>query len=66
MMKSISTKPDAKLTKEQQEFQKDVFLTWKILEKYANALGNLISFTKIDTRKQGKTFIQMMAYLNGY
>jgi hypothetical protein len=51
MMKSISTKPDAKLTKEQQEFQKDVFLTWKILEKYANALGNLISFTKIDTRK---------------
>lgn len=47
-------------------FAKDVYLTWKILEPYSSALSNLVQYTKIDTRKQGNTFIDMYRYRLGY
>ena len=36
------------------------------LQEKAKYLSNLVQFTKIDTKKQGKTLIEQRAYLNGY
>lgn len=48
------------------EFQQKVFITYKALEPYMNSLNELVQFTKIDTRKQGNTFIAMHNYLSKY
>lgn len=48
------------------DFQKDVYKAWLSLEKYSVALSNLVQHTKIDTRKQGKTIIETLKYLDGY
>ena len=48
------------------EVQKTVFYAWKTLEKYAMALAALVKYTKIDTSKEGKTFLEMYDYYNGY
>lgn len=48
------------------EFAKRVYLAWKILEPYALSLSNLVQYTKIDTRKQGNTFIDLRRYEKGY
>lgn len=48
------------------DLQRDVFYAWTVLEKYAQALNKLVQYTKIDTRKQGKNFIETAAYLYGY
>ncbi len=45
---------------------KSVYLAWKSLEPYALSLSNLVQYTKIDTRKQGNTFIDMRRYELGY
>lgn len=47
-------------------FQVSCYIAWKCLEKYSNALNGLVQYTKIDTRKQGKNFLEMQAYLRGY
>ena len=44
------------------EVQRDVFYAWKTLEKYSIALGNLVQKTKIDTKKQGKSFLAIYKY----
>lgn len=46
--------------------QQQVFFAWKSLEKYATALGSLVQHTKIDTRKHGKSIIEINRYLDGY
>lgn len=56
----IFTDPKAK------EFQIKCYIAWKSLEPYSNALNSLVQYTKIDTRKQGKNFLEMSAYLAGY
>lgn len=48
------------------EVQKTIFYAWKTLEKYSIALSTLVQYTKIDTCKQGKTFIEMYRYLDMY
>lgn len=48
------------------EFQVKCYIAWKLLEPYSNALNNLVQYTKIDTRKQGKNFLEMRSYLYGY
>lgn len=48
------------------EVQKNVFYAWKTLEKYSIALSTLVQYTKIDTSKQGKTFLEMYRYLDMY
>ena len=48
------------------EVQVKVYLAWKALEKYAIALGNLVQRSKIDTRKHGKTFLEIRKYLYDY
>lgn len=48
------------------DVQRNVFYAWKILEKYSIALGDLVQHTKIDTRKHGKTLIEINQYLDAY
>jgi len=43
-----------------------MFFAWKALEKYAIALGNLVQTTKIDTKKQGKSLLEVYNYYNKY
>lgn len=51
---------------EAKKFQIDCYIAWKALEPYSNALNSLVQYTKIDTRKQGKNFLEMRSYLAGY
>lgn len=72
LYKQIALHPNAKTvtvngkTYDVWKEQQDVFYAWKSLEKYMNALNKLVQYTKIDTRKHGKTFIEINAYLANY
>lgn len=50
----------------EQDAQEMVFFAWKALEKYAAALGALVQHSKIDTRKHGKSLIEIANYRDGY
>ena len=68
VLKEIATHPGAKevtvngVKYNVREIQRDVFYAWKTLEKYSIALGNLVQKTKIDTKKQGKSFLAIYKY----
>lgn len=68
VLKEIATHPGAKkvtvngVEYDVREVQRDVFYAWKTLEKYSIALGNLVQKTKIDTKKQGKSFLAIYKY----
>lgn len=47
-------------------YQKEVYYAWLSLQKYAFALNSLIQTTKIDTRKQGKSFIELAQYMRKF
>lgn len=71
MLQKIAKNPDLinQNTREGElarEFQVKCYIAWKLLEPYSNALNNLVQYTKIDTRKQGKNFLEMRSYLYGY
>lgn len=67
MMQKIAKNPSIiKTDPEAKAFQVDCYIAWKALEPYSNALNSLVQYTKIDTRKQGKNFLEMRAYLKGY
>lgn len=46
--------------------QLDVLALFNLLNRYATQLANLVSLTKIDTRKHGKTILQQQIYLRKY
>lgn len=50
----------------EQDVQETVFFAWKALEKYAAALGAFVQHSKIDTRKHGKSLIEIANYMDGY
>lgn len=68
VLREIATHPGAKkvtvngVEYDVREVQRDVFYAWKTLEKYSIALGNLVQKTKIDTKKQGKSFLAIYKY----
>ena len=68
VLKAIATHPGQKtVTVDGQIYdvaniQRDVFYAWKTLERYSIALGNLVQKTKIDTKKQGKSFLAIYKY----
>ena len=71
MLQKIAKNPDLVYAQTEEgekarEFQVNCYIAWKCLEKYSNALNSLVQYTKIDTRKQGKNFLEMQAYLRGY
>lgn len=71
MLQKIAKNPDLVYSQTEdgeraRAFQVNCYIAWKCLEKYSNALNSLVQYTKIDTRKQGKNFLEMQAYLRGY
>lgn len=68
VLKAIATHPGwSTVTVDNQvynvsDIQRDVFYAWKTLERYSIALGNLVQKTKIDTKKQGKSFLAIYKY----
>lgn len=71
MLQKIAKNPDLVYAQTEEgekarAFQVNCYIAWKCLEKYSNALNSLVQYTKIDTRKQGKNFLEMKAYLRGY
>lgn len=71
MLQKIAKNPDLVYAQTEdgekaRAFQVNCYIAWKCLEKYSNALNSLVQYTKIDTRKQGKNFLEMQAYLRGY
>ena len=46
--------------------QLDVLAMFNFINIYATQLANLVSLTKIDTRKHGKTILQQQVYLKKY
>lgn len=71
MLQKVAKNPDLVYAQTEEgerarAFQVNCYIAWKCLEKYSNALNSLVQYTKIDTRKQGKNFLEMQAYLRGY
>lgn len=68
VLKAIATHPGQKTVTvdgyvyDVANIQRDVFYAWKTLERYSIALGNLVQKTKIDTKKQGKSFLAIYKY----
>ena len=44
------------------DFQVRVYYAWKALKPYADSLANLVKYSKIDTKKTGKTFAEQLNY----
>lgn len=47
------------------EEQVKIYYAWKALKPYADALANLVKYSKIDTKKTGKSFAEQEVYYNG-
>lgn len=43
-----------------------VYLAYLQFDKYANALSNLVKYSKIDTKRHGKSVVEQMIYQKGY
>lgn len=58
-----------KLNKEEisnfNEEQVRIYCAWKALKPYADSLANLVKYSKVDTKKTGKTFAEQQTYYNG-
>lgn len=48
------------------EAQKNVYFAWKTLEPYSMALNALVQYTKVDTKKYGKSFLELDRYYTKY
>ena len=42
-----------------------VYYAWKALKPYADSLANLVKYSKIDTKRTGKSFAEWQNYLDG-
>lgn len=58
-----------KLNKEEisnfNEEQVRIYYAWKALKPYVDSLANLVKYSKVDTKKTGKTFAEQQTYYNG-
>lgn len=63
------TREILKLNKEEisnfNEEQVRIYYAWKALKPYADSLANLVKYSKVDTKKTGKTFAEQQTYYNG-
>ncbi len=48
------------------DIQMAVYMAKQQLDPYAEALSDLVKYTKIDTKKQGKTVPEQMHYKKGF
>jgi hypothetical protein len=42
-----------------------MYYAWLALKPYADSLADLVKYSKIDTKKTGKTFAEQQVYYNG-
>lgn len=47
------------------EEQVRIYYAWKALKPYDDSLANLVKYSKVDTKKTGKTFAEQQTYYNG-
>ena len=47
------------------EHQIRMYYAYKMIKPYADALANLVKYSKIDTKKTGKSFAEQLVYYNG-
>lgn len=47
------------------EEQVRIYYAWRALKPYADSLANLVKYSKVDTKKTGKTFAEQQTYYNG-
>lgn len=47
------------------EQQIRMYYAYKMIKPYADALANLVKYSKIDTKKTGKSFAEQLVYYNG-
>lgn len=47
------------------EQQVRMYYAYKMIKPYADALANLVKYSKIDTKKTGKSFAEQLVYYNG-
>ena len=72
VLKAIALNPTAQVVKvdgevyKVKDVQKDVYLAKLALDPYINGLSKLVQYTKIDTRKHGKSLIEQSEYLRKY
>lgn len=72
-LRYIAVNPNAKMVKLKDGsdvsvnwFQGQIYYAFLSLQKYIQAMNKLVQYTKIDTRKHGKNFIQIQRYLAMY
>lgn len=72
-LRYIAVNPNAKMVKLKDGsdvsvnwFQGQIYYAFLSLQKYVQAMNKLVQYTKIDTRKHGKNFIQIQRYLAMY
>ena len=72
-LRYIAVNPNAKMVKLNDGsdvsvnwFQGRIYYAFLSLQKYVQAMNKLVQYTKIDTRKHGKNFIQIQRYLAMY
>ena len=51
--------------KEYDDYQVKVYFAWKAIKPYADSLANLVKYSKVDTKKTGKSFAAQEIYLDG-
>ena len=51
--------------KEYNDYQVKVYFAWKAIKPYADSLANLVKYSKVDTKKTGKSFAAQEVYLDG-
>ena len=59
-------KNDAKNPEPNYEHQLLYYLAYLQFDKYAKALSGLVTYSKIDTKKQGKSVTEQLVYRDGY
>lgn len=47
------------------DYQVKVYFAWKAIKPYADSLANLVKYSKVDTKKTGKSFAAQDIYLDG-
>jgi len=58
--------PKRKLELSTNDVQMFVYLTAKLLEPYVHSMKELVQYSKIDTKKQGKTLSEQLVFLHNY
>lgn len=69
LLKNVSVLKECAIHGINEDYKKaqlDVYKAWVLLEPYANALGDFVQYTKVDTKKCGKSFAGVSAYYKKY